>query len=190
VLGLGLGAPLAALLVSRMEKRTMLLIGLAGMALCQGGPVALRLLGVLPLAGGELTGFLAAVTFFNGITFALSVIASIAIIPDAADEHEHLFGARRQGLYVAGWAFATKAATGGGLLIAGLVLQLIDFPADAAAPGAAAAVPQQTVDGLAMAGGPGSGLLALVGTVFAMFYRVDRKAHARIMAELQARRGR
>lgn len=188
VLGLALGAPLAGPLIARMEKRTILVIGLVGMALCQAAPVTLRLTGLLPLTGGDLTNFLAIATFFNAITFALSVIAFIAIIPDAADEHELLFGVRRQGLYAAGWAFATKAATGGGLLLAGLVLQLVDFPADASAA-AGASVPERTSQLLALAGGPGSAILALLGTALALFYSVDRKSHAGIMAQLTARRG-
>jgi GPH family glycoside/pentoside/hexuronide:cation symporter len=168
----------------------MLLIGLVGMAVCQSTPVLLKLFDLLPLTGGALVGFLAAATFVNAVTFALGTIAFIAIIPDAADEHEQLFGTRRQGLYAAGWAFATKAATGGGLLIAGIVLQLINFPADvsSASATAAAKVPEQTADLLAMIGGPGSALLALLGTVFVLFYRIDRKAHAAIMAKLAARR--
>lgn len=190
VLGLGLGAPLAGALIARVEKRTLIFIGLIGMAICQAGPVALRLIGALPLSGEVLTTFLAAATFFNGLTFALSTIGFIAIIPDAADEHELLFGVRRQGLYAAGWAFATKAATGGGLLIAGVILQIINFPADAnASAAAAAAVPERTAAALALAGGPGAALLALLGTAFVFFYRIDRKAHAAIMAQLIARRG-
>src|SRR5689334_23777715 len=39
VLGLALAAPLAGPLIKRMEKRTMLLIGLVGMAICQSTPV-------------------------------------------------------------------------------------------------------------------------------------------------------
>ena len=90
----------------------------------------------------------------------------------------------------AGWAFATKAATGGGLLIAGLVLQIINFPATAEASAAsAAAVPAEIAAALALAGGPGAALLALLGTGLVMFYRVDRKAHAKIIAALIARRG-
>lgn len=190
VLGLALAAPLAGPLIKRIEKRTMLLIGLVGMAVCQSTPVLLKVFGLLPLSGNALVGFLAAATFVNAVTFALGTIAFIAIIPDAADEHERLFGTRRQGLYAAGWAFATKAATGGGLLIAGIVLQLINFPADVSASAASAAsVPAQTSALLAMIGGPGSAMLALLGTVFVLFYRIDRKAHAEIMAELSARRG-
>jgi GPH family glycoside/pentoside/hexuronide:cation symporter len=112
----------------------------------------------------------------------------MSVLPDAADEHEHLFGTRRQGLYSAGWSFASKAASGGGLLIAGVVLQLIHFPADASAT-AGGAIPATTADWLGLAGGPGAALLALLGTVVMLFYRVDRRAHARITADLIARRG-
>jgi GPH family glycoside/pentoside/hexuronide:cation symporter len=187
VLGLALAAPMAGPLVKRMEKRTMLIIGLLGMAICQAAPVVLRLTGLLPLSDDALTTFLGGALFFNGVTYALSVIAFIAIIPDAADEHEHLFGTQRQGLYVAGWAFATKAATGGGLLIAGLVLQLINFPAEVTGA-AAASVRPETAALLAGAGGPGAAILALAGTALVLLYRIDKKTHARIMADLLARR--
>lgn len=187
VLGLALAAPMAGPLIARIEKRTMLLIGLVGMAICQATPALLKLLDLLPLTGNALIAFLALATFANAVTFALGTIAFIAIIPDAADEHEQLFGTRRQGLYAAGWAFATKAATGGGLLIAGVVLQLIHFPADVSST-AAARVPERTADLLGLIGGPGSALLALLGTVFVLFYRIDRKTHAAIMADLAVRR--
>ena len=68
----------------------------------------------------------------------LSIIAFLSIVADAADEHEYLFHTRREGLYFAGWSFAAKSATGAGLLIAGVVLQLIDFPTNLAEQGATA----------------------------------------------------
>ena len=190
VLGLAVGAPLSGLLSSRIEKRTVLMMGTIGMAVCQGAPVMLRLLGLLPFTGGALTAALAANGFVTYVMFALSVIGFISVIPDAADEHEHLFGTRREGLYFAGWLFASKAATGGGLLFAGVVLELINFPANASAGSgsAATAIPQLTADWLGFAGGPGAAMMALVGTALMLFYRVDRKAHARIMTDLVARR--
>ncbi len=190
VLGLMLGAPLAGPLGSRVEKRTMLLIGMTGYAICVSLPVGLRLLGLLPLTGAALTGFLALMSFVSGATFAISVIAILSIVPDAADEHEHLFGTRREGLYVAGWSFATKSATGAGLLIAGVVLQLIHFPAHVDEQrSAGAALSARTIAWLGFAGGPGAGLLLLAGTVLALLYRIDKRAHARIMADLVERRG-
>jgi glycoside/pentoside/hexuronide:cation symporter, GPH family len=187
VLGLALSAFLAGPLAARIEKRTMLIAGFVGLGACYTTPVVLKLLGLLPLTGGALTGLLSAFGFAVGAMFTVSAIAFISIIPDATDEHEHLFGTRREGLYFAGWAFASKAAHGAGLLIAGLVLQLIQFPSSVSEP-VAAAIPEQTLTWLAIAGGPGSGLMALIGAVIVLFYRLDRKAHARIMADLVARR--
>jgi GPH family glycoside/pentoside/hexuronide:cation symporter len=188
VLGLALGAPLAGCLGQHMEKRTMLLIGMVGMVACHALPTSLRLVGLLPLTGNALIGLLSPVVLLGGVMMALSIIAFVSIIPDAADEHELLFGARREGLYFAGWSFANKAATGAGVLIAGVVLQLIAFPTHLTAQGDAAALPQRTVDGLGFYGGPGAAILSLAGIALVLLYRIDKKAHARIIGELSARR--
>jgi glycoside/pentoside/hexuronide:cation symporter, GPH family len=188
VLGLALGAPLAGLLGRRVEKRTVLLIGMSGMLTCHAVPPTLQLLGLLKLTGGALTGFLSAAGFLGGAMMALSIIAFVSIIPDAADEHEHLYSTRREGLYFAGWSFATKAATGAGVLIAGVVLQLINFPTHLAEQGAAAALPERTVAWLAFAGGPGAGLLSIAGIALMLLYRINKQQHARISADLAARR--
>ena len=97
-----------------------------------------------------------------------------------------LFGTRREGLYFAGWSFAVKSASGGGVFIAGLVLQLIGFPEHIAqAGGAVAALPERTVTLLALFYGPGSGALAVAGILVAMLYRLDKRTHANIMAQLE-----
>lgn len=190
VVGLVLGAPLASPLTARLEKRTMLILGKSGMVLTASGPVALRLLGLLPLEGSPLIVFLAATIFLQGVSIALTVIAFLAIVADAADEHEHLFGTRREGLYFAGWSFAGKSATGAGVLIAGLILQVIGFPSKLAEQGAAAAarLPEGTITWLAIAAGPGTGLLSAIAILLVWGYRLDRRTHAGIMTDLTARR--
>lgn len=188
VLGLMLGAPIAAQLARILEKRALLVIGMGGLAACQALPVPLRMLGLLPLDGGALTGLLIGLALFNGAMFTVSAVGFMAVMPDAADEHEHLFGTRREGMYFAGWAFASKASHGAGLLISGMVLQLIDFPTNISERGAVDSVPQRTMDLLGIAGGPGAALIALAGTMIALLYHVDRKTHARIVAELAERR--
>lgn len=187
VLGLALGAPLAGRLGRRVEKRTMLLIGMIGMVVCHALPTSLRLLGLLPLTGTALITLLSPVVLLGGVMMALSIIAFVSIIPDAADEHELLFGARREGLYFAGWSFANKAATGAGVLIAGLVLQLIAFPTHLAGQGDVSTLPRGTVDGLGFYGGPGAALLSIAGIALVLLYRIDKKSHARIIADLGAR---
>ncbi len=188
VLGLALGAPMAGPLARRFEKRTMLLIGMVGMILCHALPATLKLVGLLHLTGHELILVLSPVVLLGSAMMALSIIGFVAIIPDAADEHELLFGTRREGLYFAGWAFATKAATGAGVLIAGVALQLIGFPEKLAEMDPAVALPAHTLAWLGIIGGPGAGLLSVAGVALVLFYRIDKKTHARIRADLTARR--
>jgi len=189
VIGLALGAPLIAPLVSRIEKRTLLLIGMTGMIVTQAGPTSLRLLGWLTLTGSSLTAVLAAIAVLGGGFMALTIIAFLSVIPDAADEHEQLFGTRREGLYFAGWSFASKAASGAGILIAGLVLQLIRFPVHISQQSAASeSLPATTTTWLGIAGGPAAALLSIGGIAIVLLYRLDRQAHARIMIDLNARR--
>src|SRR3546814_14013157 len=101
---------------------------MAGMALAQAGPALLRLAGLLPLEGGALATTLALAIFAGGSLMAAAAIALLSMIADAADQHEYLFGSRREGVYSAGYDFALKAAHGLGALVAGAILQLIDFP--------------------------------------------------------------
>ncbi|ABS62641.1 major facilitator superfamily MFS_1 [Parvibaculum lavamentivorans DS-1] len=188
VLGLVLGAPIAGLILKRIEKRTMLMSSMIGMVACHALPAPFKMLGLLPLTGGALLGVLAVVAFLAGVAMALSIIGFVSIIPDAADEHEYEFGTRREGLYFAGWSFATKTATGIGVLIAGVVLQVVDFPRDISEHDAAAAVSEETVTWLAVAHGPGAALLSLGGIALVLLYRINKRRHAGIVAELAARK--
>jgi GPH family glycoside/pentoside/hexuronide:cation symporter len=187
--GLLAGAPLAGPLLKRFEKRTVLTIGMVGLLVAQGAPVTLRLLHLLPLTGDALALLLSGVMAVGGALMAAAAIAFSSMMADAADEHELLFGARREGLFFAGWAFASKAAGGGGALIAGLVLQAIRFPTDLAGHGGVSAIlPQRMVDMLGLFYGPGAALLFLAAVWVNSFYRLDRRAHAAVIAGLEQRR--
>jgi GPH family glycoside/pentoside/hexuronide:cation symporter len=186
--GLLAGAPLAGPMLKRMEKRTVLLIGLIGLAVSESLPAGLRLLGLFPFTGDRLMLVISCIVFVGGVLMSAAAIAFASMMADAADEHEHLFGARREGLYFAGWAFATKAAGGAGALIAGMVLQVIAFPTNVAQQGTAAALPEHTLYWLGFFYGPGAGLLYLGSIVMTFLYRIDAKTHAAIMRDLTARR--
>ena len=81
------------------------------------------------------------------------------------------------------------AATGAGALIAGVVLQAIDFPTDLAQRGGTSAVlPEHLVRLLGLFYGPGAALLTLGAVLVTLLYRLDSKAHAAIMGELIQRR--
>jgi len=187
--GLLAGAPLAGPFLARLEKRTVLIIGILGLVASQGAPVVLRLLHALPMTGEPLARLLAAIMFLAGVLMAAASIAFSSMMADAADEHEHLFGARREGLFFAGWAFASKTATGAGALVAGMVLQVIGFPTDLARHGGVSAIlPERMVDMLGLFYGPGAALLFLAAAMTTALYRLDKKAHARVLADLEDRR--
>lgn len=190
VLGLVLGAPLAGPLIKRTEKRTMMIVGMSGMLIGHATPLTLRLLGLLQLSGGDLSLLLSVVSLLTGISTGLAYVSAISCLPDAADEHEQIYGTRREGMYVAGWVFAGKAATGVGILVAGIVLDLVDFPSGMAERGAEAIamIPAWKAETLAMVGGPGASLISMSGILLMLFYRIDKRAHARILADLHLRR--
>lgn len=189
VFGLLLGAPIAGSILAVLEKRTALVASLAIFLLIQAGPATLRLLGLLPVEGQSLAITLAVATAVGGVLMSVAAVAFMSMMGDAADEHELLFGARREGLYFAGWAFAGKAASGGGALISGLVLHAIAFPSNIASKGAvAAALPASTTNWLGFFYGPGAAVLSLVGVLIMLWYPIDRRAHTAIMQALARRR--
>lgn len=181
--GLLVGAPLAAPLLKLMEKRTVLLVGLVGFGAAFSVPAGLRLLGLLPLEGASLVGLLAGAVFCGGGLMATAAIAFASMMADATDEHEHLFGARREGLYFAGWAFASKAAAALGALIAGVGLDLVGFHAEGGAAPTATAI--RWVGAIY---GPGAGALAIASAATCLLYALNARRHAEILVELRRRR--
>lgn len=185
--GLLLGAPMAGLF-GRFEKRTAMLVGVAGMMLAMAAPVVLRLAGLLPLSHAPLADVLAAVSLFNGAMGSVIAVALGAMMADAADEHEFLFRARREGLYFAGWAFAAKTSAGIGTLLAGMILQFIGFPKGlAAAGGTHAVLSAHTVTLLGVFVGPGAASIGMLGAVIIFGYRLSRRRHAEILLRLAER---
>jgi GPH family glycoside/pentoside/hexuronide:cation symporter len=115
------------------------------------------------------------------------VVAYPAMMADAADEHEMLFGARREGLYFAGLGFASKAAAGLGQMAAGFALDALNFP-KAAGMAVNAVVPEHTLRLLILAWGPLAALFG-VGSALAMLgYHLTRERHSEIAARLKIKR--
>ncbi|MFM0503529.1 MFS transporter [Paraburkholderia caffeinilytica] len=188
-LGALIGAPLCMPVVRRIEKRTAVLIGLCGWILIQASPVSLRLAGCMPLTGQALTLLLSGATFVGGMLMSMAAVAFNSMMADAADEHEYLFGARREGLLFAGWTLASKAASGVGTFLSGVLLTAIAFPIEQTKRnGLEVHVPQHTLDMLGFFYGPGAALVAIAGVLLLLRYRLDRHRHAGIVAELRERR--
>ncbi len=187
--GLFAGLAIAGLVARRVEKRTLALAGLGLVALCQFSPVILRISGALPGTTAPIAA-LAVANFLASIAVAIALIGFQSMMADAADEHDLLFGARREGLYFAGLSFATKASSGLGVVIAGLAADAIHFPNNLAGPGGHVPIPPLVARELALIYGPGASLITVLALIIILGFKIDRAAHTRILAALEIRRAR
>jgi GPH family glycoside/pentoside/hexuronide:cation symporter len=181
------GIPLGGLILQRIEKRVVSIWGLVILCVLQAIGAPMRILGWLPDAGVSLWTILAGFLLVSGAAGTCVAIAFISMLADAADEHELLFGSRREGLYFAGLTFSAKAAIGIGSLIAGVALDLIGFPHDVTTL-QAGPLPPDVVRNLGLVSGPIAGVIALSSAVVLVGYRLDAKRYAEIRAELAARK--
>jgi len=115
-------------------------------------------------------------------------VSFFSMLADCADEHEHLFGARREALFFAGTQFSTKAAIALGSLFAGVGLDVIGFPRDIASLGPDPDLPAETVRGLGLIVGPGAAAFAVTCAFVLARYSLNSGRVAAIQADLAARR--
>jgi GPH family glycoside/pentoside/hexuronide:cation symporter len=176
----------AGLLARRIEKRTTAVIGLALIGVAQMAPVMLRLSGLISLEQAVPT--LAVAVLLGGLGGSVATIAFQSMMADAADEHEYLFGARREGLYFAGITLSAKASSGLGAWIGGIALDVIGFPHGIANPAMLARIPPETIRNLGLAYGPGASIFTVVAIAVLLTYKLTKADHARIQTELKRRR--
>ena len=184
--GVLIGVPITPLVQRRMEKKTVVVIGLGMIILSWVVFPTLRVTGLLTLTGPPVLGLLCAGGVFGGIGIGLAVIAYPSMMADAADEHEFLFGNRREGLYFSGLGFAAKAANGVGVLVGGLALDLIGFPSNSGAhPGLVLSEP--LLRRLILGWGPLPALFGVASMVILTGYGISRRRHDEISLALRGR---
>jgi GPH family glycoside/pentoside/hexuronide:cation symporter len=187
-IGSAIGIPIITLAARSYEKRTIVLAGQLAFCVIQAVPPLLRIAGLLPPNGSLLYGMLIANAVVAGIIITALVIGFQSMLADAADEHDLLFDARREGLYFAGLSFSVKAAAGAGSLFAGIALDAIGFPTGLAAHGGSGLhIAAGTIRNLGLVYGPGPALLTSICIAITWGYRIDRKRHAEIQRKLAER---
>ena len=186
-LGVLVGVFVAGFISRTLEKRIVALLGIGLIGLCQLLPALLKVAGLISASGYVPTLLIAA--FLGGIGSSAALIGFQSMMADAADEHEILFGARREGLYFAGISLSVKASSGIGALIAGVVLDLIGFP-HGLPPAAMVlhAIPPGAVRNLGLFYGPGASVLTAVCMLTLARYRRGKADHEEVRDALIARR--
>jgi glycoside/pentoside/hexuronide:cation symporter, GPH family len=178
---------LAPYLIRVFGGRRLMGIGLTLYFLSLAAVIMLPYWGLAPLAGTAAIGwFVFGMRTFAGIAYGVYVVPFNTVIYDVSDDHEAKTGRPQQG-FVASLMFiglrAGSALTG---LIAGIFLELIDFPVGAAID----QVPQDKVRALALFI---TTIIIIGGIVLLLVVRrldVSRERQREVVAELEARRAR
>lgn len=147
--------------------------------------VGLRLLGILPDAGSPaLLRVLAVAVFFGYSSIILAFVMIGAMIADVTDEHDLRTGARQEGLLYSAMTLITKAASGLGPLVAGVILHLTGFPENARPT----TVDPAVVRHLGMFVAAITLVLGIVTATLYRRYRITRLEHDAIVRKLADRR--
>ena len=171
-------------LSKRFEKKQILIWSFFAILIIGGGWYSLRLLDLLPPNGDPWLFRLAMIQSFVAVTaIVVGQIIAPSMVADMVDEHEFHTGARKEGVFFAAVAFATKATTGFGQLVGGMVIDVVQLD-PGAAPGT---VDPGVVWNLGFIQGPIISLSFLVPLF--LFRRLDltRERHAEIRRGLDAR---
>jgi GPH family glycoside/pentoside/hexuronide:cation symporter len=187
--GILVGTPLTPFLLRFIQKKTAVATGFALVMVAWVALGGLRVSGLVAPTGAEALSWLIPMIFVVGLGTGIIFIAYPSMMADAADEHEDLFGSRREGLYFAGLGFAGKAAVGVGQMVGGFALDFLHFPQDAGQQ-AHAVIPESVQAGLVACWSLLPAALCLIGALVFAPYAISRARHAEIATRLREKRAR
>jgi Na+/melibiose symporter-like transporter len=188
ILGLFGSAALAAYLSPRVtarfdKKRSAMGVYAIGI-LFGAAPILLRLVGWFP--GNEspyLYPIMVAHAMLDVTLIVMFGIVQSSMLADIVEHSEMRTGRREEGLFFAARTFAAKATSGIGAFFAGIALDLIAFPRDAA-PGEVSA---DIVWNLGFIYGPSLMIFYLLALGSIALYRITRSGHTDRIDVLQER---
>ncbi|MCI4644614.1 MAG: MFS transporter [Hyphomonadaceae bacterium] len=182
ILGLIVGVVIWAVAGRFFEKRTGFILGFMGWVGFTAWPVLQDLLGLYPgTASAAYVGVIVWTSIAASIMGAATNVFAGSMIADCIDENELDTGQRQEGAFFGAFTIASKSTTGLGTWLAGLALDIIDFPANAE-PGQ---VDEATLVKLGLMAGP----LLIVGGLAALFfirrYALTRERYQEIQSALK-----
>lgn len=185
-LGIMTGTALVPMLHRAVDKRHGITIGISGWSACQIIPVFLRFLGWLPENGTtELATVLTAIKFVQGMFAAQSLVSFHSMIADIADQHELRTGKRQEGIFFAAGSFASKSTTGLGSFLAGVSLDIIQWPSGEHIQ-TTADIPVETLANLGLVYGPIVSGFAVISVLLVVQCKMTRAEHESVTAQLAA----
>ncbi len=183
--GLMAGAMVASFFHQYADKRYGILCGVSIWSVGQILPILLRFVGWFPENGSELLVItLTTIKFIQGIAAAQSLVSFNSMIADIADEHELTTGKRQEGIFFASASFATKATAGVGSFVAGVGLDLINWPRGAHIQ-SAADIPIETLGALGLLYGPVVAGFAVFSVLLSAQCKMTRQDHVAVVKQLE-----
>lgn len=154
-------------------------------------PLLLRLIGFFPDNGDlipgtpvpQVVGWLFLDGLIRGMLGITATILITAMLSDVVEYSEKRTGRRSEGLFFAFTSLIQKAVSGVGVLVAGMILELIDFP-QGAKP---SEVPQETINNLALVYMPAMMVLYVLAVAILQAYNITRESHEETVRYIAAR---
>lgn len=175
-------------LTRRFDKREILIGSTIWMLAVTSWAVTLRLTGVDWFPNND-SDWVFVIILGNTALYAMSLpvflSASDSMMADISDEIDLETGHRREGVLFSARAFTSKATGSLGLLVGGVLLDLIRFPEYARV----GTVSDDTIWQLGFIAGPGTSALLLISLVLLIRYPLTRARYLEIRDALRARDG-
>ena len=169
----------------RFDKRATIVTAVIFLSIVPALPVMLRMAGYFPDNG--TVWLLPVMISFSGLAGVCLGVANISVmsaIADIADENELLYGHRQEGMLYAARTFFSKADNALGHFLAGVTLDVIQFPVKSK-PGE---VDADVLYWLGMVDSPITIIPGLLAACFYAGYRINKKRHGEIRTELENKR--
>lgn len=168
-------------LAHRIEKKPLVIMFMVISVVAGTLPIVLRLVGWMPENG---TNILLAIITFTTAAGAIGGFGALALgasmLADVVDVHHLHSGSRLEGMHFASFTFSAKATTGIGGFIAGIALDVIQFPTKAE-PGQVSEITIAALGGMtALIVGVTLG----VSLLLLMRYPITKQQHSDVLALL------
>jgi len=177
-----IGVLVATPLSRRFGKRQLGIALFTVFLFTSSAPIALRLVGLFPSNGsGWLVPLLLADRLVSDTLAIIVLIMFASMLTDVVEDNELRTKRRSEGLFFAAQSFVTKAISGAGHFIAGLMLAVVEFPQKANP----ATLDPHIVRDLAYVYMPVVIILFTGGMFLMSRYRITRESHQENLRKLE-----
>ncbi len=165
----------------RIEKKPLAIIFMIVTVISYTLPILLRLIGWMPENGtNALLVLIVLATAASAIGgFGVAALGA-SMLADVVDIHHLHSGSRLEGMHFSSFTFSAKATTGIGGFVAGIALDVIQFPTKAE-PGT---VSEATIFALGGMNALIIGVTLCISLLILLRYPIDKKQHSDVVASL------